>query len=343
MDAERTDRAMFATLPPRRLLLLATAMVLSLVTALVVRAWVEHVRTEAAAPVAQMTAPPPPKMILVAAKALPAGHFIHTEDLTWQSWPDSDVSKSYMVKGGINLDTIVGSVAKNGIAPGEPITDLRIVKKGDRGFLAAIVTPGFRAITVPLQSGVGLSGLAMPGDRVDLILTMDVPSADKNAQPRRMSETVLQDIRVLAVDQKIDDQAHDSPLARTATLEVTPKQAEVVALLPEMGKLAMTLRSVGTAENDAQPHQPTLTWDTDAVEMPFVHHRTGGTSTRSDQVDIVRGTSKSSIDFTGGRAVETAAAPPVAAPAPTPQGSAYGAVGTAAAKAIGGAGRAVGK
>ncbi|HYL34172.1 MAG TPA: Flp pilus assembly protein CpaB [Stellaceae bacterium] len=337
---------MFATLPPRRLLLLATAMVLSLVTALVVRAWVEHVRTEAAGPVAaQMAAPPPPKMILVAAKALPAGHFIRTEDLTWQSWPDNDVSKSYMVKGAINLDTIVGSVAKSGIAPGEPISDLRIVKKGDRGFLAAIVTPGFRAITVPLQSGVGLSGLAMPGDRVDLILTMDVPSGDKNAQPRRLSETVLQDIRVLAVDQKIDDQAHDSPLARTATLEVTPKQAEVVALLPEMGKLAMTLRSVGTAENDAQPHQPTLTWDTDAVEMPFAHHRTGGTSTASDQVDIVRGTSKSSIDFTGGRAVETAAAPPAPAQpqAQAPQGSAYGATGAAAAKAIGGAGRAMGK
>ena len=330
---------MFATLPPRRLLLLATAMVLSLVTALVVRAWVEHVRTEAAAPVAQIAAPPPPKMILVAAKALPAGHFIHTEDLAWQSWPDSDVSKSYMVKGTINLSTIVGSVAKSGIAPGEPITDLRIVEKGDRGFLAAIVTPGHRAITVPLQSGVGLSGLAMPGDRVDLILTMDVPSTDKNTQPRRMSETVLQDIRVLAIDQKINDQAHDAPLARTATLEVTPKQAEVVALLPEMGKLAMTLRSVGTAENDAEPHQPTLTWDTDAVEIPFAHHRTTGSSSASDQVDVIRGTSKSSVEFNGGRAVETASAPPTAAP----PSSAIGAAGAATAKAIGAAGRTVGK
>lgn len=328
---------MFATLPPRRLLLLATAMVLSLVTALVVRAWVEHVRTEAAAPVAQMAAPAPPKMILVAAKPLPAGHFIRTEDLTWQSWPDNDVSKSYMVKGAVNLTTIVGSVAKSGIAQGEPITDLRIVKKGDRGFLAAIVTPGYRAITVLLQSGAGLSGLAMPGDRIDLILTMDVPSADKSTQPRRMSETVLQDIRVLAIDQKINDQAHDAPLARTATIEVTPKQAEVVALLPEMGKLAMTLRSVGTAENDAEPHRPTLTWDTDAVEIPFAHHRTAGPSATPDQIDVIRGTAKSSVEFSGGRAVETASTPPAAA------SSAIGAAGAATAKAIGAAGRAVGK
>ncbi|MGH6967757.1 MAG: Flp pilus assembly protein CpaB [Stellaceae bacterium] len=330
---------MFATLPPRRLLLLATAMVLSLVTALVVRAWVEHVRTEAAAPVAQMPAPLPPKMVLVAAKALPAGHFIRTEDLAWQSWPDSNLSKSYMVKGAINLDTIVGSVAKNGIATGEPITDLRIVKKGDRGFLAAIVTPGYRAITVPLQSGVGLSGLAMPGDRIDLILTMNVPSTDKNAQPRRLSETVLQDIRVLAVDQEINDQKHDSALARTATLEVTPKQAEVVTLLTEMGKLSMTLRSVGSAENDALPHQPTLTWDTDAIDLPFLHHRTASGSTASDEIEVIRGTRKSSVEFSNGRAVETAAAPPATAP----QGSGVGAAGAAAAKALGAAGRVLGQ
>lgn len=327
---------MFATLPPRRLLLLATAMLLSLVTALVVRGWVEHVRTEAAAPVAHMTAPPPPKMILVAAKALPAGHFIHTEDLAWQSWPDNDLSKAYMVKGSVSLGTIVGSVAKNGIAPGEPITDLRIVKKGDRGFLAAIVKPGYRAITVSLQSGAGLSGLTIPGDRVDLILMMDVPSTGKNERQRRMSETVLQDIRVLAVDQKLDDQAHDAPLARTATLEVTPKEAEVVTLLPEMGKLSLTLRSVGSAENDALPHEPTLTWDSDAVEMPFLHHRSAGTAA-SDQIDIVRGTNKSSVEFTGGHAVETAAAPSA------PPSAGVAAAGAATAKALGAAGKAIGR
>ena len=327
---------MFATLPPRRLLLLATAMLLSLVTALVVRAWVEHVRTVATPPVAKVAAPPPPKMILVAAKALPAGHFIRTEDLAWQSWPNNDLSKAYMVKGSVGLSAVVGSVAKNGIAPGEPITDLRIVKKGDRGFLAAVVTPGYRAITVSLQSGAGLSGLAIPGDRVDLILTMDVPATSKNERPRRMSETVLQDIRVLAVDQKLDDQTHDAPLARTATLEVTPKEAEVVTLLPEMGKLSMTLRSVGSAENDALPHQPTLTWDSDAVEMPFLNHRSTGTAA-SDQIDIVRGTSKSSVEFTGGHAVETAAAP--SAP---PRGG-VAATGAATAKALGAAGTAIGR
>lgn len=327
---------MFATLPPRRLLLLATAMLLSLVTALVVRAWVEHVRTEAAAPVAKIAAAAAPKMILVAAKALPAGHFLRTEDFTWQSWPDDDLSKSYMVKGAINLDTVVGSVVKSGIAMGEPITDVRIVKKGERGFLAAIVTPGFRAITVSLQAGAGLSGLTIPGDRVDLILTMDVPSASKDSQPRRMSETVLQDIRVLAVDQKIDDEAHNAPLARTATLEVTPKEAEVVTLLTEMGKLSMTLRSVGSAENDAKPHHPTLTWDTEAVEMPFLHRRSGA-SGPSEQVEVIRGTSKSSVAFTDGHAVETAAAPVTAG------GSGVAAAGAATAKAFGAAAQAVGQ
>ena len=178
-------------------------------------------------------------------------------------------------------------------------------------------------------------GLAVPGDRVDLILTMDVPAA-KGGPARHVSETVLQDIRVLAVDQKIDDQSHDAPLARTATLEVTPKEAEVVTLLNEMGKLSMTLRSVGSAENDAQPHHPTLTWDTDAVEIPFMHHQSIGPSA-GNQVEIVRGTSKSSVEFTDGRAVETAAAPS-SSPA-----SAIGAAGAATSKAIGAAGRAIGQ
>ncbi len=166
---------------------------------------------------------------------------------------------------------------------------------------------------------------------------MDVPAAAKGGQPRRVSETVLQDIRVLAVDQRIDDQAHNAPLARTATLEVTPKQAEVVTLLTEMGKLSMTLRSVGSAENDALPHRPTLTWDSDAVDMPFLHHRPAGAGSAASAVEVIRGTSKSSVEFSGGHAVETAATPE------EPPASGIAAAGAATAKALGNAGKAIGR
>src|SRR5665213_927351 len=326
---------MFASFPPRRLMLLATAMALSLVTALVIRAWVDNARRAAAAPVVQAETVAPLKMVMVAAKSLPAGHFIKAEDLAWQSWPDQNTPPAYMVQGAVAPDMIVGSVVRNGIAQGEPITDIRIVKKGDRGFLAAVLAPGFRAITVQLQPNAGLSGLVIPGDRVDLILTMTLPAAGKDAVERRVSETALQDIRVIAVDQRLDDQSTDAPTAKTTTLEVTPKQAEIVTLLTDMGKLSMTLRSVGSAENDALAHEPSITWDNEATDLPFLKHRqtaATGNPGGNDAVSVMRGTAKSVVDFSTGIARETGDGP---APAPAaspiaPLGGAASAIQSAA-------------
>jgi pilus assembly protein CpaB len=291
---------MFATIPPRRLILLAAAMGLSLVTALVVHSWVENVRREAT-PVAVVETVKPPTMILVAAKPLPAGHFIKDEDLKWQSWPDDNMASTYLVQGAVTTDAIVGSVARSGIAIGEPITNARIVKQGERGFLAAIVTPGFRAITVTMTSNAGLSGLAIPGDRVDVLLTMTVPATTKDAADRKFTETVMQDVRVLAIDQKIDDQASDSVMAHTATLEVTPKQAETVTLLQELGKMSMTLRSVGSAENDTETHAPTVTSDSDLTALLGLRtpSKAAGTSQPSDRIEVVRGTARSIVDISG--------------------------------------------
>lgn len=291
---------MFATIPPRRLILLAAAMGLSLVTALVVRGWVETVRREAT-PVAIVQPVKPPTMILVAAKALPAGHFIKAEDLKWQSWPDDNMASSYLAQGAVTTDAIVGSVVRNGISIGEPITDTRIVKKGERGFLAAIVTPGFRAITVTMASNAGLSGLAMPGDRVDVLLTMSVPSANKDAPERKFTETVMQDVRVLAIDQKMDDQTNDGVLAHSATLEVTPKQAETVTLLQDLGKMSMTLRSVGSAENDAGIHEPTVTSESDLTALLGLRApaKAAGPASSSDRIEVVRGTQRSVVDVSG--------------------------------------------
>ncbi|HTC18594.1 MAG TPA: Flp pilus assembly protein CpaB [Stellaceae bacterium] len=302
---------MFTTIPPRRLMLLAAAMGLSLITALIVRGWVENSRQDAAPAVVE--APKVGTMVLVAAKPLPAGHFIKDEDLKWQSWPDDNLSSTYLLQSAINTDAIVGSVARAGIAAGEPITDDRIVKKGDRGFLAAIVTPGYRAITVTMTSNAGLSGLAIPGDRVDVLLTVTAPSQVKDQPDRKFTETVMQDIRVLAVDQKINDQSDDSVMARTATLEVTPKQAEMVTLMQELGKMSMTLRSVGSAENDAQPHKPTLTSDNEAMSVLGMNR--GGPS---NGIDVVRGTERTTI-YVSGHTVHSVQED---TPAPAPVGAA---------------------
>jgi pilus assembly protein CpaB len=187
---------------------------------------------------------------------------------------------------------------------------LHLVKRGEHGFLAAILTPGMRAITVPITAGAGLSGLVIPGDRIDIILSMSVPGANKDGPERKLSETVMQDIRVLAVDQRLDDQASDAIMAHATTLEVTPKQAEIVTLLGDVGKLSMTLRAVGSAENDAEPHEPSITWENEATQLPmFTQPKAATAKTYSgdgSRVDVVRGTAKSIVNFNAnGEAVES--------------------------------------
>lgn len=165
----------------------------------------------------------------------------------------------------MTIKEFVGAVVRANVMPGEPITDGRIVRPGDRGFLAAVLQPGTRAISVPINATTGISGFVFPGDKVDLLLTHSIKQPN-SAAVRRATETVLSDIRVLAVDQRTDDIEGKPVVAKTATLEVTPKQAEVIAVASEMGRLSLSLRSL--AKQDVKTalvrKARTYTWDTEA-------------------------------------------------------------------------------
>ena len=246
----------------------------------------------------------PQTLVLVASQELPAGQFIKAKHLRWQPWPKKGVSDSYFVKDATKRDNgkpaktavggkgtvgkalpkrtakrngpapavigdFVGAVVRSNVLPGEPITDGRIVRPGDRGFLAAVLQPGKRAISVPINATTGISGFVFPGDKVDLLLTHTIRQGEKSAV-RRATETVLSDIRVLAVDQRTDDIDGKPVVAKTATLEVSPKQAEVIAVASEMGRLSLSLRSLAKTE-DAKPTllrtARTYTWDTEASHL----------------------------------------------------------------------------
>ncbi len=198
---------------------------------------------------------PPPKTtthVLVAAKSLPAGEFVTKGSIRWQSWPDRDVPTNYIVRrGGASTDAAVaGSVVRVGIAAGQPLTREILVKPGDRGFLATALWPGMRAVSVPINRVSGLAGLVFPGDRVDLILTVrfKVKNASGKEIIRRTSETVLEDVRVIAIDQRMDHVPGKAKpqVGKTATLELTPKQVEVVMVALDMGALSLSLRSLST-------------------------------------------------------------------------------------------------
>jgi len=234
----------------RSLVLILAALLMAGGTAYLTRGWIQAQRAAmlAAAPVAQK--PKPAIQVLVAKDDLPVGRFVRPENLRWQAWPEGTLAPSYIVEGTRKLEDFVGAVVRLPLAAGEPISEGRLVTPGNSGFLAAVLGPGMRAVSVPVNVTSGISGFVFPGDRVDLILVHVVAQdAGSNVMERRASETVLRNIRVLAIDQKIETKPGETLVARTATLEVTPKQSEMIAVIGEMGKLSLSLRSLAQLDD----------------------------------------------------------------------------------------------
>jgi pilus assembly protein CpaB len=259
----------------RRIIVLLVAVVAAGATAMYARNWIEGQQNNNAA----VAAPAPEEVyeVLVADTNLPAGTFVKPQHLRWQRWPTDDVPETYVLKGARTEDVMVGAVVRRGIAEGFPITDGSVVKPGERGFLAAVLAPGMRAVSLPINATSSNSGLVFPGDRVDLILTQTLLAAD-GATTRRVSETVLRDIRIIAMGSELSDAAGEDKnyeKAKTATFEVTPRVAEKVALLGELGKLSLSLRSLAHAEADPAPsdEEPSYTWDLDVSSVLRSDHR----------------------------------------------------------------------
>lgn len=262
---------------PRTIIFAVLALAAAGMTGLLVQGWMERQRATMARPAPQKTIE---QKVLVAKQSLPAGRIIRPGDLTWQSWPSDGIAAGYRVKGKHKLTDDVGSVVRRGIDAHTPITAASTVKPGDRGFLAAVLTPGHRAVAVPVNASSVIAGLVFPGDRVDLILSYKYTmssaggKAGANRQTRRQaSETVLRNIRVLALDQNTDDQKSRKGVPKTATLEVTPKQAELVALATQLGRISLSLRSLasmdGAVETEQRPSRgkTSITRDSDVTRL----------------------------------------------------------------------------
>lgn len=238
----------------RSLIAIVAALLIAGGAAFVVRGWVQAERAALARAAADANRPKPTQRVLVAKADIGRGQFIRSEHLRWQSWPEDGIAPTYALEGKRPLEDFVGAVARDPIAGGEPITDSRVVQPGSGGFLAAVLQPGMRAVSVPVTATSGISGFVFPGDRVDLILTHILPKPENanSSIERRASETVLHDVRVLAIDQKVEGKPGEASVAKTATLEVTSKQSEVIAVAVDMGKLSLALRSLAANEDEAQ-------------------------------------------------------------------------------------------
>ena len=216
----------------------------------------------------------PKHQVLAASSELASGTLLRAQDITWQpviaTEPDQIVrpnASAVQAKPEIVQETaasVYGAVLRHTLAAGSPIRRGDIAKPGDRDFLQVVLTPGQRAISIPVATGGASTGLLSPGDRVDVILTQnfknDANQELKNAPLTRRSvgETIAHNLRVLAIDalDKTKPAAPVSPMSgsfgRTVTLEVTPEQAEVINVATELGKLSLTLRNNSTVTAESQ-------------------------------------------------------------------------------------------
>jgi pilus assembly protein CpaB len=256
----------------------------------------------------------PKEEILVATVPLAAGTLLRAQDVTWQlvarpvepgeivrpaegarqAKPEIDEEARAVVYGAAMRPA-------HDTAAGEPIRRGNIVRPGDRDFLQVVLTPGSRAISIPVATSGASTGLLFPGDRVDVILTQNFKGEGTTITRRSVSETVVENLRVLAID-ALDAKAGGS-FGRTVSLEVTPEQAEKINVATELGKLSLTLRSVSgpdglVAASTAGPGRATgvkPTWAGDVSpalggampEKPII--------VQQPPVDVVRGSKREAV------------------------------------------------
>lgn len=293
----------------RPVFLLVVAFGIAIGTALLAHTWLKAQRArEIANPVVRL----PSRSVLVARIGIGRGEILRPDDLVWQPWPSGGIDKGYIVKGGQRTpQSFAGWVAVNPLPEGEPITLKQAIAPGDRGFLAAVLRPGMRAVSVPVTETSGVSGLVFPGDRVDLLLTYRVapPNAGKQGGYEHLAaETVLRDLRVIAIGHALQAKPGEALVAHAATLEVTPKQAEAIALAGEFGRLSLSLHSlvagppgpvaVTGQRGTGAPIAADISYTIDSQISPLVPKAAGGgDAPRTLPVTILHGLQETRADF----------------------------------------------
>jgi len=237
----------------KKLALLVGALVIAVVTAVMAKnmfagAGAQQANAAPAVPVG-------PK-VLVAKKALPVGTIIDADALTYQPWPKELIQSAYYLEASPDGDAkaLLGTVVRNPITAGQPVTRGSLVGPKDRGFLAAALGPGMRAITFPVNVSTSVSGFVFPGDHIDLVLTQDVKGGG-DGPSLKVSETIVRNVRVLATDQRVapstdEDGKVSVKTYSNVTIEVTPRIAEKVTVAQTVGSLSLSLRSI--ADNTAE-------------------------------------------------------------------------------------------
>lgn len=234
------------------------------------------------------------KRVVVARRDIMLGSFVQASDLDWRDAPEGANPDSLMHEGQAKLEDFGGAVARRAFKAGDVVPIGTLMKSGDGGFMSAVLEPGMRAVSIAVNAISGNAGFITPGDRIDLIVTHRVrvmAGRDSGGEESVVSETFVRDVRVLAVDQMLDNPENKAILAKTVTVEVDQRQAEQIAIASEMGKITMALRSIGghSAANDNEP--------SGTSSVMGDRGKRGGFSSR---VHVIRGDQTENIEFERG-------------------------------------------
>lgn len=186
--------------------------------------------------------------VLVAKTDIEIGHVLTADDMGWQIWPAAAASSTFLRKSDMPnaIEDFTGAVARSPFSVGEPIRESRLIKGHGSGYMAAVLPGGMRAISTEISPETGAGGFILPGDHVDVILSRRNKELEKRADVEVFtSEIILQNVRVLAIDQTVDDKSGQKVvIGKTATLELSPSQSETLALARQLGTISLALRSL---------------------------------------------------------------------------------------------------
>lgn len=223
-------------------------------------AWVS---TRPQSAIAKAEHPAEKHMLLVAARAVHAGNLLKPEDLTSKEILSTDLTLGGSADTPEARRELIGAMVRRSLSPGDVLRDPDVLRPGDHGFLAAVLQPGMRAMTIAVDNTSGSAGLIWPGDHVDLILTQALNAPTLPMGRRVVAETVQTDIRVLAIDQQmVQGAAPTNPdeKSRTMTLEVTQDQAERISVAAHLGRLSLSVRSADGVQQARASTPVETTW-----------------------------------------------------------------------------------
>jgi pilus assembly protein CpaB len=234
-----------------------------------------------------VAAPPPTVRVLIATKEIAAGNLLKPGDLGARDILATTAPEGATQDNDDERHGLVGAMLRRSLAAGEPIRLNDALRPGDHGFLAAVLKGDMRAVTVGVDAITSTAGLIWPGDRIDLILTQVIGDPNLPAGHRIVAETVVSDIRVIAIDQRMVEGAANggpTPDARTVTLEVNKADAQSVQVAIRLGRLSLSVRPADAPPENPAAHPPTATFASDVSPALAIDHTPPPPVTRSIKV-----------------------------------------------------------